>query len=57
MSLPIKLFEPRSTAERMIDRYGFIPHYMPLAASSQDKMERFRLVIAMNVAGCHLTLS
>ena len=57
MSLPIKLFEPRSTAERMLDRYGYLTKYMPIAAAEVDRLERFKLVIAMTVAGLHLTLS
>lgn len=53
LSLPIRLFEPRSTIERMLDRWAFAPVFFPNSERCGN-MERFKRVIAMAVAGLHV---
>ena len=54
LSLPITIFEPRATIERIFDRWGFMQAYLPLAMSHSDPLERFKLVLALGIAGLHL---
>ena len=54
ISLPIRIFEPRSTCERLFDRFSFAPVYLKRAADSVDQMERFRLVLAFAVSSLYL---
>lgn len=56
LSLPIRLFEPRSTLERMLDRWSFMSVYMNDLRSC-DPMERFKRVITMAVAGLYPRVS
>ncbi|OMJ77984.1 hypothetical protein SteCoe_22305 [Stentor coeruleus] len=56
MSLPIKLFEPRSTLERMLDRWAFMPVFMR-SMSGMDNVEKFKKVITMAVAGLYIAPS
>ena len=53
LSLPIRLFEPRSTIERMLDRWAFAPVFLP-GVERSGNVERFKRVIAMAVAGLHI---
>ena len=32
ISLPVRVFEPRSQLERMLDSFGFAPHFFQKAA-------------------------
>jgi hypothetical protein len=52
MSLPIRLFEPRSTLERMMDRWSFAPLFLR-GSISLKPLERFKRVIAMAMAGLY----
>lgn len=53
ISLPVRIFEPRSTCERVIDLWRFAPYYLNNAAASRDKIDRFKQVIAFAVAGMY----
>lgn len=53
ISLPVRVFEPRSQLERMLDTFGFIPHFFRLAALTKNKLERLKLVITCVVAGMY----
>ena len=53
LSLPIRLFEPRSTIERMLDRWAFVPVFLP-GLERSGNVERFKRVLAMAVAGLHV---
>ena len=53
LSLPIRLFEPRSTLERMLDRWSFMPVFFQ-HLDSLDPLEKFKRVILMAVAGLHV---
>lgn len=56
LSLPIRLFEPRSTLERMLDRWSFMPVFMNDAAECNE-VERFKKVVLMAVAGLYVAPS
>lgn len=57
MSLPINIFQPRSTIERLGDLFRFFPHFCDLAAESDDEIERVRLVTAAVVASCQFQMN
>ncbi|OMJ72247.1 hypothetical protein SteCoe_29357 [Stentor coeruleus] len=56
LSLPIRLFEPRSTLERMLDRWAFMPVFLD-NIQRLDILERFKKVILMAVAGLYVAPS
>jgi hypothetical protein len=53
VSLPVRIFEPRSTIDRIADMWRFAPHYLTTAACSMDKIDRFKKVIAYSIAGMY----
>jgi hypothetical protein len=53
LSLPIRLFEPRSTLERMLDRWSFMPVFMT-NISNCNELERFKKVMLMAIAGLYV---
>ena len=57
LSLPIRIFEPRSQIERICDAFHFFPHYMGLAVQTQDPAERIKLLLAAITATLHHCLS
>ena len=38
ISLPVRVFEPRSQIERMLDTFGFAPIFFKSAAMTTDKL-------------------
>mmetsp|Transcript_13156 Transcript_13156/g.24632 ORF Transcript_13156/g.24632 Transcript_13156/m.24632 type:complete len:612 (-) Transcript_13156:2918-4753(-) len=54
VSLPIRIFEPRSTIERMFDKFSFAPVFIQRAAQTSDQFERFLNVIAFGVSGLYM---
>lgn len=56
LSLPIRLFEPRSTLERMLDRWAFMPVFLQNSLSLPT-IERFKRVISMAIAGLYISPS
>ena len=57
ISLPIKIFEPRSSIQRIVDLWTFAPKFLKQAAQTSDHLERLKLVIAFNISGFYLTTS
>lgn len=57
VSLPVKLFEPRSFLQRLADGWLYCPTYLNKAAEIQDPLERFKLVIAFAVASLQLQVT
>jgi len=51
ISLPVRIFEARSTIERICDWWGFYPVYLRMACRTNDLVERMKLVITMVIAG------
>ncbi len=42
ISLPVRIFEPRSTLERITDNWGSLPVYLRLAAESKVVLISFQ---------------
>ena len=49
ISLPIKIFEARSSIQRVVDLWSSAPKFMTLAAKQSDPVERFKYVIAFGL--------
>jgi hypothetical protein len=54
MSLPVRMFEPRSTIQRVADYFCFAPTFLKQAAHQTDKIERFKYLAAYMIAGMHV---
>ena len=50
ISLPIRIFEPRSMIERYVDWFSFAPVLLEKAAKCDDKIETFKYVIAFSLS-------
>ncbi|KAK9792709.1 hypothetical protein WJX73_008944 [Symbiochloris irregularis] len=50
MSLPVKMFEPRSYLEKLADVWVY-PQYLEEAAKAQDSAQRMRFVVTWFIAG------
>lgn len=57
VSLPIRIFEPRSLIERICDFWTFVPKYIIPAAITPDPVFRMKQVITMIIGGLHLSAS
>ncbi|TMW64014.1 hypothetical protein Poli38472_014131 [Pythium oligandrum] len=53
LSLPVRIFEPRTNLERVVDLFLYAPTFLNMAADQTDPVERFKLVMAFAVAGMH----
>ncbi|TMW56818.1 hypothetical protein Poli38472_006828 [Pythium oligandrum] len=53
LSLPVRIFEPRTNLERVIDLFLYGPTLLNVAADQTDPVERFKYVMAYAVAGLH----
>jgi hypothetical protein len=51
LSLPIRIFEPRSMLERYIDWWSFAPIILKKAGSLDDKLEAFKYAISFTLSG------
>ena len=50
LSLPIRIFEPRSMLERYTDWFAFAPDLLSKAGECTDKIEAFKLVITFSLS-------
>lgn len=50
------MFEPKSMIQRVVDMFSYGPIYLKRAAQCEDPLERFKLVIAVSIAGMHLCI-
>ena len=57
ISLPIKIFEPRSSIQRIVDIWSFAPKYLRAAADTTDHLERFKQVIAFSMSSLYICTS
>jgi len=57
LSLPVRIFEPRSTLERIVDWWSFAPTYLTTAARTEDPVERMKNVIAFCISGLYVSAS
>ncbi|KRW98586.1 hypothetical protein PPERSA_09739 [Pseudocohnilembus persalinus] len=53
ISLPVKIFEPRSTIERICDNWVYLPIYLGLAGQTTDPIERLKYVITFCMSGLY----
>ena len=49
ISLPVRIFESRSTVERLSDYFAFAPHFLKAASIIPDHRERLNLCIAFAI--------
>lgn len=56
ISLPVRIFEPRSLLERICDWYGFAPLFLKQAGLIDDKIERFKLTMAFALSCLYCSL-
>jgi hypothetical protein len=45
VSLPIKVFEPRSMLEKVANEFRFISHFLNKASETQDPIERMKIIV------------
>lgn len=57
ISLPIKIFEPRSSIQRIVDLWSFAPKYLRQAAETEDHLERLKLVVTFTISSIYLCCS
>ncbi|CEG39485.1 oxysterol binding family protein [Plasmopara halstedii] len=53
LSLPVRIFEPRTNLERVCDLMLYAPTFLNAAFTQDDALERFKYVITFAVAGLH----
>ncbi len=53
VSLPVRIFEPRSTLDRMVDWWGTAPLYLTNAAKTHDPILRMKNCITFVVSCLH----
>lgn len=56
VSLPVRIFEPRSLLERIVDWWAFAPHMLS-QAHSLDPVSRLKCVIGFAFAGLYVSVS
>lgn len=57
ISLPIKIFEARSSIQRVVDLWSSAPRFMTMAAQARDPVERMKCVIAFGLSSIILCTS
>ena len=53
VSLPIKIFEPRSSIHRLVDAWTFAPVYLKEAGKTNDHLERLKLTISFAIGALY----
>lgn len=56
VSLPVRIFEPRSTIERIVDWFSFIPTFLKDSINKKP-LERFKDCITSIVSSFHMSVS
>lgn len=54
ISLPVRIFEPRSALERVLDGFSFAPKFLNEACKQSDPIARFKLVVAFAISGIYM---
>jgi len=54
ISMPIKIFEPRSSIQRICDIWTFAPRFLKQAAKSKDPLERLKLTVAFLMSSIYM---
>lgn len=53
ITLPVRIFEPRSFLERLVDNWFHAPVFLSRAAAASAPLERFKQTICFAVSGLH----
>lgn len=56
ISLPVRIFESKSTLERIADLWRFAPVFLTKAGNTEDKVERFKLAVTFGIAGMYCAM-
>lgn len=54
ISLPVRIFEPRSALERVLDGFSYAPTFLTKACRESDPIARMKQVIAFIVSGMYM---
>ena len=57
ISMPVKIFEPRSFLQRMTDTWCYAPLFLKKASLESDPLERIKYCISFAFAGLHRSLT
>jgi hypothetical protein len=57
VSLPVRVFEPRSTLDKIADPWRTAPFYLTKAANTTDPILRMKYVIAYAISGLYLSIT
>lgn len=56
ISMPIKIFEPRSSIQRIVDLWTFAPKFLRMAAETNDHLERLKYTVAFAMSGIYMVV-
>lgn len=56
ISLPVRIFEARTTLERIADLWRCAPIYLSEAARTEDKVQRMKKIIAFSISGIYTSM-
>jgi hypothetical protein len=51
--LPVRIFEPCSMSDQVVDLWRFAPHYLTEASRKQNSLDRLKMVMAFVVGGLY----
>ena len=51
VSLPVRIFEPRTALERILGYWAYMPYYLRLAADTGDLLERMKYACMFSLSG------
>ena len=54
VSLPIKIFEPRSMLEKLANEFRFVSHFLSKTSETQDPIERMKIMINWYITSLQL---
>jgi hypothetical protein len=54
ISLPVRLFEPKSTLQRITDYWSFAPVFLKKASETMDPLERMKLTMSFAISGLYV---
>ena len=55
VSLPVRIFEPRSLLERVCDMWTFVPNYIVPATKERNPIEKMKKIVAAAVGGLYVS--
>ena len=55
ISLPVRIFQPKSLLERILDAFSFVPTFMKKACNTKDAVERMKYAVAFLISGMYMS--